>query len=315
MSLKHITSSADIDKAGYDIIAERSEYFIKNGIPTDLMAGKVVATLAFQPSTRTMGAGQSAMMRAGGGWMGVTGSEGLSMAKDESLADTIFSFSEYADVIMLRHPDDDSAEIAAQSSLVPVLNAGSGSREHGLAGAFMIPRFVHYLGKERLHGATLGLYGTPEINRVSKALVPILGYYGVSLFIDDLGHFPLPKEVEEKAKANGIKEITYGKLDDFIGDVDMLMVTRGFQKGIIPEDKFPKEKAEAIEKYYKPITKEHMKKLRKDAFIDMFLPLIFEIERDVDSDPRAIYSKYGMHTEILLATFTYVLDIDVPMNK
>ena len=129
--------------------------------------------------------------------------------------------------------------------------------------------------------------------------------------IDDLGHFPLPKEVEEKAKANGLKSLKYDKLENFIGEVDVLFLTRGLQKGIIPADKFPKEKEELILKSYKSITTEHMKKLRQDATLFMIKPRIFEVERDVDADPRAAYSKREPYVEMALALITYYLDIKI----
>src|SRR5205814_536337 len=103
--------------------------------------------------------------------------------------------------------------------------------------ALILPMLEHYLG--RLEGLKVGIYGTPEINRATKAIVPIFGMYHMDLVIDDLGHFPLPKEVEEAAKSNGLKGLRYDKLDNFIGDVDLLILTRGLQKGIIPEGMFP----------------------------------------------------------------------------
>lgn len=309
MAIKHLISSLDFSKEDYEAVLALSERFAKEGIPGDLMKNKIVATLFFQPSTRTMTAFQSAIIRAGGGWLGVMGMEGLSMEKGESLADTIMEFSKVSDVIALRHPQDDSADVAAKASLVPVLNCGSGSREHAVSIAFLLDELNHYIGK--IEGVTLGLYGTPEINRVSKALLPVLGYFGVKLYVDDLGAFPFPKDVEERAKANGLKGLEYAPLDEFIGKVDCLMVTRGLQKGIIPPDKFPKEKEEEIIKKFKPITVEHMKKLRKDAYLMMFKPLIFEIDRAVDSDPRALYMKKERFVEMALAEMVRVLGIKV----
>jgi len=310
MTIKHLVNSQDIGKEGYDEVIRRSRLFIEKGIPTDLLAGKVVATLFFQPSTRTMNSFQSAFLRAGGGWVGVMGEQGLSMEKGESFEDTIRDYGNFADCIAVRHPGDDSAERAAAVSQVPILNCGSGSREHASGTSMMLGNLAMYL-KKPFEGLKVGVYGTPEINRATKALVPVLGWYNMDLFIDDLGHFPLPKEVEETAKKNGLKSLTYGKLDDWIGEVDVLLVTRGMQKGIIPEDQFPKEKEEAILKYYKPINKEHMKKLRKDAFLYMIKPLIFEIERDVDPDPRALHTKKEPYVEGVLALSTYILGVDV----
>lgn len=308
--VQHLINSNDLKKTDYDEIIRRFNYFIKNGISPDLCRGKVVATLFFQPSTRTMNMFQSALIRAGGGWVGVTSAEGLSMGKGESFEDTIREYCSFADAIVLRHPDDDSAERAAKVSTVPILNGGSGSREHALAAAFMVSQMQHYL-KRPLTGLKVGLYGTPEINRASKAMIPVFGMYGIDLVIDDLGHFPLPKNVERQAKKNGLKSLRYDKLDNFIGDVDILFVTRGLQKGIIPEGKFPKEKEEQILNLFKPITKEHMKKLRRDAILYMIKPRIFEIEKDVDSDPRAAYARIEPYVEVALSIFTYVLGIKV----
>lgn len=310
MALRHLVYSKDFNKADYDEIIRRTLKFIKEGISPDLARGKIVATLFFQPSTRTMNAFQSGMLRMGGGWIGVMGEEGLSLSKGESFEDTIVEYSSFADCIVLRHPDDDSAERAARVASVPVINGGSGSREHACSVAMVLPILAHHI-KRPLEGLKIGLYGTPEINRVSKALVPILGLYGVDLVIDDLGHFPLPKEVEAVAKTNGIKSLTYGKLDDFLPEIDILMVTRGLQKGIIPEDKFPKEKAEQILKLYKPINKGHVQRMKKDAIVYMLKPLIFEIERDVDSDPRAVYAHPERYVETGAALMTYLLNIKV----
>ncbi len=304
---KHLIWSSDLTKAEYDTIFAAGERFLKNGIPPDLLARKIVATLFFQPSTRTMNTFQSAMLRAGGDWIGVMGMEGLSMEKGETLADTIRTYSDYCDIIVLRHPDDDSAEVAAKAARVPVINGGSGSREHGVGAAMMIFHWFHHVG--HLEGLKIGLYGTPEINRVCKAMIPILGHYGVRLVVDDLGHFPVPKDVEAKAKANGLAELTYDKLDNFIGDVDVLVVTRGLQKGIIPPDKFSKEKEELILKSYKPITTDHMKKLRKDAFLDMITPRIFEVDKAVDPDPRTIFTKPNITVPLGAAIMAHLLGV------
>lgn len=310
MSIKHLIYSQDLKKKEYLEILRRFNKFIDEGIPNDLCRGKIVATLFFQPSTRTMNMFQSAMLRAGGGWVGVMGMEGLSMGKGETLEETIREYGSFADCIVLRHPDDDSAERAAKSSFVPIINGGSGSREHGVAGAIFVTSLAHYLNRP-LEGIKVGIYGTPEINRAAKALLPVLGMFGAEVITDDLGHFPFPKKTEERAKANGLKSLRYDKLDNFIGDVDILFITRGLQKGIISEDKFPKEKEEMILKSYKPITTEHMKKLRKDAILYMIKPRIFEIDKEVDADPRAAYTRREPYAETALAVMTYLLGIKV----
>lgn len=310
MTIKHLVNSSDLTKDDYLEILRRFDYFIHNGISTDLMRGKIAATLFFQPSTRTMNMFQSGAIRAGGGWVGVMGEKGLSMEKGETLEETIREYGSFADIIALRHPDDDSAERAASASFVPVLNCGSGSREHAVAVPIVLANLQHY-AKRPLNGMKIGIYGTPEINRVTKAMVPIFGHFGMELVVDDLGHFPIPNEIEKRALSNGLKKITYAKLDDFIGEVDILMLTRGLQKGIIPPDKFPPEKEELVLKAYKPITTEHMKKLRKDAILYMLKPRIFEIEKAVDSDPRAAYARQEPYVEVAVALMTHFLGIPV----
>lgn len=310
---KHLVNSSDLTKDEYFEIVRRFNYFIEKGISSDLMPGKVVATLFFQPSTRTMNCFQSAMLRAGGGWIGVMGEEGLSMEKGESWEETIREYSSFADAIVMRRPEDDSADRAASASTVPIINGGSGTREHPAATVMVVCTLDYYLRKfgKQLKGAKIGFYGTPGINRVTKGFVPVLGHFGVDLVIDDLGHFPLPKEVETAALANGIKSFKYDKLDNFIGEVDALILTRGLQKGIFPEGTFPKEKEELILQSYKPINKEHMKKLKNDSILYIFKPRIFEIEKDVDSDPRSVYAGQEPYTEAALALMTYLLGVKV----
>lgn len=310
MIKRNLVSSSDLTKSDYEELSRRFHYFVKNGISPDLCRGKVVSTLFFQPSTRTMNAFQMGILRLGGGWIGVMGEEGLSMEKGESFEDTIREYSCFSDLIVLRHPDNDSADRAAEVSFVPVLNGGSGSREHAIATPWVILNMEYYL-KKSLKGIKVGIYGTPEINRCVKAMTPALGMFGIELFIDDLGHFPLPKDIEDKAKANGLKSLKYDKLENFIDQVDILFLTRGLQKGIIPPDKFPKEKEELILKSYHPITKEDMKKMRKDAVLYMLKPRIFEVEPDVDADPRAAYAQKEPYAEMAAALITFYLDIEI----
>src|SRR6185503_13414968 len=106
---KHLLSSSDLQKADYEEILRRFEYFLERGISPDLARGKVIATLFFQPSTRTMNLFQSAAIRLGAGWIGTTSETGLSMEKGETFEDTIREYSCFADLIALRHSDDEAA--------------------------------------------------------------------------------------------------------------------------------------------------------------------------------------------------------------
>jgi aspartate carbamoyltransferase catalytic subunit len=310
MSIQHIVSATDLSKETYDEIVRRSRLFVRDGIPKNVFESKVASTLFFQPSTRTSTMFQSAAIRGGGGWIGVSGDSALSMAKGESLEDTIKSFAEVSDIIALRHGDDDSAERAAQVSSVPVVNCGSGSREHGVGSAMMLCILAEYL-QVPLTGAKIGIYGTPQINRAVKAMLPIFGMYNTEVFVDDLGHFPFPDEVVASATKQGMQNITYSKLDDFIGDIDVLFVTRALQKGIIPDDQFPQEKQDQIMAAFKPLSLDQVQHMKPEARVFMIKPLIFEVDKSVDSDPRAAYTQYEPFSEIGMAVMTTLLGIDV----
>src|SRR3989344_5752944 len=164
--IKHLVSSGDLNKSEYEKILKIFDTFSKKGIPSDIAKGKVIATLFFQPSTRTMSAFQSGIIRLGGGWIGVMGEKGISMEKGESFDDPIREYGCFSDLIVLRHPDDDSAERAAKVSYVPVLNGGSGSREHAVGGPWLLMIIRHFLNRP-IHNLKIGIYGTPEINRAS----------------------------------------------------------------------------------------------------------------------------------------------------
>jgi aspartate carbamoyltransferase catalytic subunit len=309
MKTNKLVFSSDIDKKGYDEILRRAKKFIDDGIPEDILKNKVVATLFFQPSTRSMNSVQSAIIRAGGGWIGTTDEKTISMGKGESLEDTIKMYSQFSDIIVLRHPADDSAEIAAAASTVPFMNSGSGSKSLGWGGASTVVRYFKHLG--RLEGLKVGIYGTPAINRLCKDMIPVFGYYNIKLVVDDLGGFPIPKDVEEKAKSNGLAELKYDKLENFISEVDLLIATRALQKGIITDKDFSKEKEDFIMNNYKVFTMKEINKLKPGAFFDMLTPRVFEVDKTVDSDPRAIYHQYGYFVESALALMTYLMDVDV----
>ncbi len=144
-NIKHLIYSRDLNKNDYDEILRRFNYFVEQGISSDLAKGKIVATLFFQPSTRTMNMFQSSIIRMGGGWIGVTDEKPLSMGKGETLEETIREYSCFADLIALRHPDDDAAERSAPYSYVPLINCGCGLREHAVATPWVLCTLAYYL--------------------------------------------------------------------------------------------------------------------------------------------------------------------------
>ena len=303
---RHLISSQDIDKAGYEEIMRRAESFLKKGIPPRLMEGKAVATLFFQPSTRTQARFQSAMIRSGGGWLGVSDTRSTSMSKGESLEDTVRTFSDYADIIVLRHEQPDATEVGAAVSRVPVINGGNGNKEHALGAGCMLFNIRHYLGF--VEGAKVGFYGPAEFSRCAKGLLPILGYYGAKVFVDDVqGHFPFPKDVEEAAHKHGLGSLTYSPFEAFIKQLDWLVVCNAIPTAAITE-----AQRAPVKKHYRAISTRDMKSLRQDAWLDGIPPCVFEIERDVCSDPRTVFTKKEIHVEYVLALMTYLISLKCP---
>jgi len=301
---QHLITSQDLDKAGYEEIMRRAEAFLERGIPPRLMEGKVVATLFFQPSTRTQARFQSAMIRAGGGWLGANDTRSTSMEKGECLEDTVRTFSDYADVVVLRHEQPNATEVGAAVSRVPVINGGNGNKEHALGAGCMLFNIRHYLGY--VEGASGGFYGPVEFSRCAKGLLPILGYYGTKVFVDDVqGHFPFPIDVEEAARRNGLGSLTYRPLEEFITQLDWLVVCNA-----VPTASITDAQHAAVKENYRAICTRDMNGLRKNAWLDGIPPCVCEIERNVLSDPRTIFTKKEIHVEYVLALMTYLMNLN-----
>lgn len=154
--MKHLVNSRDLTKDEYLSIFQRGLEFVESGIPSDALKNKVIATIFLQPSTRTMTAFQSVAIRSGGGWVGTTDANAISISKGETLEDTIRTYSSFADLIAIRHEDDNSAEIAAASSSVPIINCGAGSREHAVGAAMIL--FNIFARIKDLEGKKVGIY-------------------------------------------------------------------------------------------------------------------------------------------------------------
>lgn len=139
-------------------------------------------------------------------------------------------------------------------------------------------------------------------------MIPIMGFFGIDLYIDDLALFPLSEDLLALTRKNGIRNITTGKLDEYISELDVLVVTRGLQKGIFKEGQFPKEKEEEILKSFRPVDSELMEKMKSDAYLEMIPPRIFEIDTALDSDPRSIYSQKIYYAEAILSMMLHLLN-------
>jgi aspartate carbamoyltransferase catalytic subunit len=268
-------------------IAEKMFPIAQGSKKSDLLKSKLMATLFFEPSTRTRLSFETAMQRLGGKVIGFASSSGTSIEKGENLADTIRVVSGYSDLIVIRHPHEGSARLAAEFSPVPIINAGDGAGRHPtqcLLDLFTIRKEKGSISKQHI-----GLLGDLKYGRTTHSLASVLARMGASLTCIAPPELQLPKEIIEECKEEGINPRLTNGLGDVIKDLDALYVTR------IQKERFP-DPAEykRISGYYK-IDKEVLKQGKKDLIVMHPLPRITEIASEVDSLPQAVYFKQAFN--------------------
>ena len=261
-----------------DIIARPAAY-------SERCHGKKLATLFFEPSTRTRLSFEAAMYELGGNVLSVTGAGTSSAAKGESVADTAKTVSCYADIIAMRHPKEGAALVAARNASVPVINAGDGGHCHPtqtLADLLTIRR-----EKGRLGSLTVGLCGDLKFGRTVHSLINALSRYeGLQFVLISPEELKLPSYVKNDAlKKKGIPYHQTTDLEQVIGDLDILYMTRVQRERFFNEEDYLRLRDSYI------LTPDKMKKARADLSVMHPLPRVNEISVAVDDDPRACYFK------------------------
>lgn len=245
---------------------------------TDILENKILATLFFEPSTRTRLSFESAMKRLGGKVIGFSESRSTSVAKGETLQDTIKIAEQYCDIIVMRHPRDGAARLAAEVTTVPVINAGDGANQHPTQTLLDLYTIQKELGK--IDGLKIGMMGDLKYGRTVHSLAYALSWYEISLqFLSPPG-LEMPPYIKEDLSAKSVpfREIT--EMDDI--DVDVLYVTR------IQKERFPDvEEYEKVKGVY-TITAESLDYI-KEAIILHPLPRVDEIDTEIDKTPNALY--------------------------
>ncbi len=261
-----------------DIIARPDDY-------ADACCRKKLATLFFEPSTRTRLSFEAAMYELGGNVLSVTGAATSSAAKGESVADTAKTVSCYADIIAMRHPKEGAAAVAARNASVPVINAGDGGHCHPtqtLADLLTIRR-----EKGRLGNLTVGLCGDLKFGRTVHSLINAMSRYdGLNFVLISPEELKLPSYVKnESLKKRNIPYSQTTDLEQVIGDLDILYMTRVQRERFFNEEDYLRLRDSYI------LTPDKMKKARADLSVMHPLPRVNEISVAVDDDPRACYFK------------------------
>ena len=258
--------------------------------------GKILATLFYEPSTRTQMSFQTAMLKLGGKIIGFDNPANSSVSKGENLKDTITIISGYADIIAIRHPKEGSAKAASLFSSVPVVNCGDGSHFHPTQTLADVVTLNYEKG--RLDNLKIGLCGDLLNGRTVHSLIKTLSKYENNSFVlISTKELTVPPYIIDTMEKSGCEYTVVNNLKDAISDLDVLYMTRIQRERFKSEEEYEKQKGVFV------LDKEKLSYAKKDMIILHPLPRVDEIKIEVDDDPRACYFKqavYGMYGRMAL---------------
>jgi len=261
----------------------------------DLLKGKILANLFYEPSTRTSSSFTAAMERLGGSVIPINEVRYSSVSKGESLPDTIRTLECYADVIVLRHPHKGASALAARYARKPVINAGDGAGEHPTQA--LLDLFTIREELRQVDGLTITMLGDLRYGRTVHSLARLLSRYNVKIQYVAPPVVAMPRDIIDELDARGIPQAEYPALEECLPETDVLYVTR------IQKERFenPAEYEQARGAYV--ITPETLRAAKNRMIIMHPLPRVGEISMDVDADPRAAYFRqmeYGLYVRMAL---------------
>lgn len=261
------------------LLAEAADF--KREKPGPLLQGKILANCFFEPSTRTQLSFATAMKRLGGEVIGFGGDSNLSTQKGETLHDTIKVVGQYADVLVIRHPLEGAAKIAAEATNKPVINAGDGANEHPTQ--TLVDLFSIQECQGKIDGLNIVFAGDLLHGRTVHSLVYALQNYDVRLFFVAPHELRLPDALCDRLRRSGIPFSFHAGLDEVIGQADILYMTR------IQKERFstPVDMGWLGEKI--AVNTGHLEKCKKNMRILHPLPRLFEIPQEIDSSPHSYY--------------------------
>jgi aspartate carbamoyltransferase catalytic subunit len=302
---RNIISMKDFSRAEIDYILDRAEKLepLAKGGRSDILAGKILALLFYEPSTRTRMSFETAMLRLGGSVLNLGSKDASSFTKGETLADTIRVISTYSDAIVLRHPSEGSARMSMEISSVPIINGGDGAGHHPtqtLLDLYTIKQ------KSHLEHTDIAIVGDLKYGRTVHSLAYALSLYGANITFVSPAQLRIPDQIKDDLKSRGVNINETENLDQILDSIDVLYMTR-IQKERFPD---PTEYNKIAGEY--KITDSHLKNVRNDMIIMHPLPRIHEIDNSVDSSPHACYfqqSFYGV--PIRMALLTIVLGVEL----
>ena len=262
----------------------------------DLLKGKILANLFYEPSTRTSSSFTAAMERLGGSVIPINEVKYSSVTKGESLTDTVRTLECYADVIVLRHPETGSAAIAAKAARKPVINAGDGTGEHPTQA--LLDTFTIMEELEQLDNLNVTMLGDLKYGRTVHSLARLLSQFsGIKLNYVSPEILRMPKEVMDEVAQKGVPQAEFSSLEKILPETDVLYVTRVQKERFEDPADYEKVKGAYV------IDPAVMKTAKQQMAVMHPLPRVGEISVDFDEDPRAAYFRqmeYGLYVRMAL---------------
>ena len=295
--MRHLMSPLDFTTEELDKLFDLANDIEKNKEKyAHICEGKILATCFYEPSTRTRLSFESAMLRLGGEVLGFSEASSSSAAKVESVSDTIRVISSYADICAMRHPKEGAPMVAAEKSLIPVINAGDGGHQHPtqtLTDLLTIRSL-----KNTLSNFTIGLCGDLKFGRTVHSLIhALVRYTGIRFIFISPDELKVPDYIIEELEAHNIPYEEVRSLEAVMPQLDFLYMTR------VQKERFFNEEDYIRLKDYYILDKAKMELAKPDMLVLHPLPRVNEISVEVDSDPRAAYFKqaqYGVYVRMAL---------------
>lgn len=296
--MKHLIDITDLNVEEINDLIETAKDIMENKEKySEKCKNKILATLFFEPSTRTRLSFESAMLGLGGNVIGFSSAMNSSTSKGETVSDTVRTVGCYSDIIAMRHPKEGAPMLVSQTSSVPVINAGDGGHNHPTQTLTDLLTISNEKG--RLSDLTIGLCGDLKFGRTVHSLITAMSRYkNIKFVLISPNELKIPDYIkEEKLKKNNIEFVETQDIEEYIDKLDVLYMTR------VQKERFFNEADYIRLKDYYILTLDKLENAKKDLAILHPLPRVNEIAKEVDDDPRACYFKqveYGRYIRMAL---------------
>ncbi len=296
--MRHLISPLDLSIEELNEILSLGQAIMQNPEKySHVCDGKKLATLFYEPSTRTRLSFEAAMLNLGGKVLGFSSADSSSASKGESVADTIRVISSYADICAMRHPKEGAPTVASMYSEIPVINAGDGGHNH--PSQTLTDLLTIKTLKGRLDNMTIGMCGDLKFGRTVHSLInAMVRYENVRFILISPNELKIPDYLrQEVLDAKNIEYVETNELEKYMPELDILYMTRVQRERFFNEEDYIRLKDSFI------LDSEKMKLARDDMYVLHPLPRVNEISTDVDNDPRAVYFKqvkFGVYVRMAL---------------